>query len=80
MPLTPDSQTLLLLCSHLGLSSEPEFPPLTLREWNPLVRKLQAASLRPADLLNLSHADIQTQLELSTEHATRWIDFFIPEF
>ncbi|OGO73490.1 MAG: hypothetical protein A3K41_15855 [Chloroflexi bacterium RIFOXYD12_FULL_57_15] len=44
---------------------------MTLREWNPLVRKLQAASLRPADLLNLSHADIQTQLELSTEHATR---------
>jgi len=71
MTLTPDSQTLLLLCSHLGLPSEPEFPPLTLREWNPLARKLQSASLRPADLLNLSHANIQTQLELSTEHATR---------
>ena len=71
MPLTHDSQSLLLLCSHLGLSSDPEFPPLTLREWNPLARKLQAVSLRPADLLNLSQADLQTQLELSTEHATR---------
>jgi predicted Rossmann fold nucleotide-binding protein DprA/Smf involved in DNA uptake len=71
MPLTHDSQSLLLLCSHLGLPSDPESPPLTLREWNPLARKLQAASLRPADLLNLSQADLQTQLELSTEHATR---------
>ena len=71
MPLTHDSQSLLLLCSHLGLPSAPEFPPFTLREWNPLARKLQAASLRPADLLNLSQADLQTLLELSTEHATR---------
>ena len=71
MPLTPDAQTLLLLCSHLGLPPEPEFPPLTLREWNPLARKLQAASLRPVDLLNRSQADLQTYLELTTEHATR---------
>lgn len=70
MTLSPDSQALLLLCSHLGLSSEPEFPPLTLREWNPLARKMQAASLRPADLLGLLQADLQTRLELSTEHAT----------
>jgi len=71
MPLTPDAQTILLLCSHLGLPPEPEFPPLTLREWNPLARKLQAASLRPVDLLNRSQADLQTHLELTTEHATR---------
>ena len=45
--------------------------PLTLREWNPLARKLQAASLRPADLLGLSQTDLQTRLELTTEHATR---------
>ncbi len=71
MTLTPDSQAILLLCSHLGLPSEPEFPPLTLREWNPFVRKMQAASFRPADLLDLSHADLQNILHLSTEHATR---------
>jgi predicted Rossmann fold nucleotide-binding protein DprA/Smf involved in DNA uptake len=71
MTLTPDSQAILLLCSHLGLPSEPEFPPLTLREWNPLVRKMQAASLRPADLLGISQADLQNQLDLPTQHATR---------
>ena len=69
--ISSDSQTLLLLCSQLGLHSEPEFSPLTLREWNPLARKIQAASLRPADLLNFSQADLQTHLELSTEQATR---------
>lgn len=71
MTLSSDSQALLLLCSQLGLPSEPEFPPLTLREWNPLVRKMQAASLRPADLLGFSQADLQARLELSTEHAIR---------
>lgn len=69
--ISPDSQTLLLLCSQLGLPSEPEFSSLTLREWNPLARKLQALSLRPADLLDLSQAELQTKFELSTEHATR---------
>lgn len=69
--ISPDSQTLLLLCSQLGLPSQPEFSPLTLREWNPLARKLQALSLRPADLLDLSQAALQTRLELSTKHATR---------
>lgn len=66
-----DSQTLLLLCSQLGLPSEPEFSPLTLREWNPLARKLQASSLRPADLLNFSQVELQTNLALLTEHAIR---------
>ena len=69
--ISSDSQTLLLLCSQLGLSSDPEFSPLTLREWNPIARKMQTASLRPADLLNFLQADLQTRLELSTEHATR---------
>ncbi|MEW5941404.1 MAG: DNA-processing protein DprA [Chloroflexota bacterium] len=71
MPLTLDSQTLLLLCSQLVLPANPEFPPLTLREWNPLARKLQTASLRPADLLDLSQQDLQTKLDLPTEHVTR---------
>jgi len=69
--ISSDSQTLLLLCSQLGLPSEPEFSPLTLREWNPLARKLQALSLRPADLLDLSQTELQTRFELSKEHATR---------
>jgi len=71
MTLTPDSQALLLLCSHLGLPADPEFPPLTLREWNLLVRKMQAASLRPADFLDLSNRDLQTKLDVPMENATR---------
>ncbi len=68
--MNPDSLTLLLLCSQLGLDDD-SLKPLTLREWNPLARRLQAASLRPADLLGLSQTDLQTRLELTTEHATR---------
>ena len=71
MTLTPDSQTLLLLCSHLGLPSDPEFPPLTLREWNPLARKFQSANLRPGALLDWGASDLQTKLDIPTEHATR---------
>lgn len=71
MTLSSDSQTLLLLCSQLGLPSEPEFPPLTLREWNPLARKLQSADLRPADLLGLSRSDLQIKLDIPAEYAAR---------
>jgi len=68
--MNPDSLSLLLLCSQLGLDDE-SVKPLTLREWNPLVRRLQAASLRPSDLLGLSQANLQTRLDLPTEHAAR---------
>lgn len=71
MTLSPDSQALLLLCSHLGLSSSPEFAPLTLKDWNPLAKKLQALSMRPAALLGLSSKEIMNQLSLSDEEAER---------
>jgi predicted Rossmann fold nucleotide-binding protein DprA/Smf involved in DNA uptake len=48
-----DSQTLLLLCSQLGLPSEPEFLPLTLREWNQLAITSKEA-IRLAQLLERS--------------------------
>ena len=68
--ISPDSQALLLLCSHLGLSTDPEVAPLTLREWNPLTRKLQTANLRPASLLGWSISDFQTQLALAADEST----------
>lgn len=61
MTLSPDSLALLLLCSQLGLDDD-SVKPLTLREWNPLVRRLQAASLRPSDLLAVSTSDSPLQL------------------
>lgn len=71
MTLSPDSQVILLLCSHLGLSSDPDTAPFTLRDWNPLARKLQTSSLRPGALLDLSEQDLISQLGLSSEEAGR---------
>ncbi|MEW5939194.1 MAG: DNA-processing protein DprA, partial [Chloroflexota bacterium] len=66
----PDSLTLLLLCSQLGLDDD-SVKSLTLREWNPLVRKMQAASIRPSDLLGFSQPDLRTRLDLDKEFLTR---------
>lgn len=71
MMLSPDSQVTLLLCSHLGLSSDPDTVPFTLRDWNPLARKLQASFLRPGALLDLSEQELMSQLGLSSEEAGR---------
>ncbi len=65
-----DSFTLLLLCSQLGLDDD-SAKPLTLREWNPLVRKMQAASLRPSDLPRLSDSDLRSKLDLDEQLVTR---------
>ncbi len=72
MILSPDSQAMLLLCSRLGLSNDPEAAPLTLREWNPLARKLAASSLaRPGALLGLGGPDLQRALDLTEPEAQR---------
>ena len=72
MTLSPDSQAMLLLCSRLGLSNDPEAIPLTLRDWNPLARKLAASSLaRPGALLGLGGPDLQRALDLSEPEAQR---------
>lgn len=68
MTLSPDSLALLLLCSQLGVDDD-SAKPMTLREWNPLVRGLQAASLRPSDLLAVSTGD--SPMQLSPDEATR---------
>lgn len=69
MILSPDSQVILLLCSHLGLPSDSDTAPFTLRDWNPLARKLQANTLRLGALLVLSEQDLVTQLSTSSEEA-----------
>jgi DNA processing protein len=70
MTLSPDALVLMLLCSQLGLE-DLSIKPLTLREWNPLVRRLQAANFRPADLMDLTTTDMQTQLGLAVDDAVR---------
>jgi len=69
--IAPDAQVLLLLCSHLGLTSDLQPAPLKSNEWNQLARKLQAANLRPAALLEWRAAELQTQLSLTTAEAER---------
>ena len=72
MALSADAQAILLLCSHLGLPPNPDPAPLTLRDWNPLMRKILASSLqRPGALLGLRVSDLQTRLEISIEEAER---------
>lgn len=71
MTISADSQAILLLCSHLGLSSGSEIAPLTLRDWNPLAKKLQSLSLRPASLLMRSAEDLQNLLSIGSEEAER---------
>jgi len=68
--MNPDSLALLLLCSQLGLDDD-STKPLTLREWNPLVRKMQAASLRPSDLLHISEPDLRLKLDLEEQLTSR---------
>lgn len=71
MNLTADAQAILLLCSHLGMGTPPSPAPLTLKDWNPLERRLQSAALSPGWLLGKNAADLQTALDLSETEAER---------
>jgi len=72
MELTADSQAVILLCSHLGLPEAPEFKPLTLREWNSLVRRLLDSAVKsPGGLLGAEEETLRTQLMLSEGEARR---------
>ncbi len=73
MKLSDDSQVILLLCSQLGLTVGSEITALTLREWNPLARKIAASHLkRPAALLGLAAQSIAQQLDVPREEADRY--------
>ncbi|HJW89484.1 MAG TPA: DNA-processing protein DprA [Anaerolineales bacterium] len=68
---TPDSLVLLLICSRLALPKDSDLACLPLREWNPLVRRLQIAGLSPGALLDRRAADIQALISISPEQAAR---------
>ena len=72
MELTADSQVVALLCSRLGLPEAPEFKPLTLREWNRLVRRLVDSPLEsPGALLETNKDALESHLMLSDGEAQR---------
>jgi len=66
-----NSQVILLLCSHLGVEPGDENAPLTLREWNPLARKLLEAGSQPGDLLEWGKSDMIVRLGLLDEEVAR---------
>jgi len=70
MTLSPDSLALLLLCSQLVVD-DGSAKPLTLREWNPLARKLQSLNLRPGALLGWSVTDLQAQFAITSDESDR---------
>jgi predicted Rossmann fold nucleotide-binding protein DprA/Smf involved in DNA uptake len=72
MIISLDSQAMLLLCSHIGLSSDSNYTSLTLKEWNPLAKKLLSSSARPGDLIGLTVQEIQNLLDILPEQAERY--------
>lgn len=71
MKLTDDSFALFLLCSHLGLSDEPDAKPLSAREWNQLESKLAANSFSVTDLPGSSARQIKSTLQIDDHEAAR---------
>jgi predicted Rossmann fold nucleotide-binding protein DprA/Smf involved in DNA uptake len=71
MTLSADSQAVLLLCSSIGLSSRSDTAPLSLKDWNPLAKKLQSLSLRPAALLGKTQPELKDLLALNETEIKR---------
>jgi predicted Rossmann fold nucleotide-binding protein DprA/Smf involved in DNA uptake len=72
--LSPDSQATVLLCSYLALPKdvEPEHRPLSLNEWNELVRAIRGSGLnRPSALLGKSATELCDVVGLDTRLAER---------
>jgi predicted Rossmann fold nucleotide-binding protein DprA/Smf involved in DNA uptake len=72
MTISPDSQAILLLCTHIGLLSNSDYSPLTLKEWGPLAKKLQSTSMRPGDLLGLPPEETQNRLGVNPKESERY--------
>jgi predicted Rossmann fold nucleotide-binding protein DprA/Smf involved in DNA uptake len=72
MRLSPDSEAVLLLTSHVGLGSRPEPAPLGLRQWNQLWRRLSSLGLAgPGSLLGLDAQQIRGLADLPQEEVDR---------
>ena len=75
--LTPDTQTVLLLCGDLGQRGGNGLKPLGLRQYNALASWLKTQGLRPGDLLNsegrTSLAGLQAP-EVNSDRVTPLLD------
>ena len=63
MMLTADSQVMVSLCSHIGLTSQLDISSFSTREWNVLSKKLGQHGLRPEDLLQLETEQLDSLID-----------------
>lgn len=71
MIVSADSQAILSLCSHLGLSYQSEAIPLSTKEWNLVAKKIHVNKLQPEDLLHLTQSELNDLLEQGAQFAER---------
>ena len=74
MMVSADSQVILSLCSHLGLSYQFDATPLSTKEWNLVARKIHVNKLQPEDLLHLRQSVLNDLLEQDERFANRITD------
>jgi DNA processing protein len=72
MHLSDQSFALFLLCSHLGLSDEPEAKPLSVREWNRVESTLASSSTSLANLPGSTADQIKSILDVDLHEAERF--------
>lgn len=72
VPLSPDSQAILLLCSTLALPKGATAKPLAPKEWSSLAASIHGSELRtPGALLGLDAGDLAGSLGVSPETGDR---------
>jgi predicted Rossmann fold nucleotide-binding protein DprA/Smf involved in DNA uptake len=71
MTLSANSLVVLALCSHLGLSSEPDPAPLKPKEWSQLGNQLKSVSIQFADLLEYSATQLNSLLQIPENDSLR---------
>lgn len=71
MILSADSQVILSMCSHLGLSYQSEAIPLSTKEWNLVAKKIDLNNLQPEDLLHLTQSELNDILEQDARFSER---------
>lgn len=58
MKYTDNEMSIILLCSHIGITKDADIKPLTLGEWNGFVTRLIDNKLEPSMVYNINEKDI----------------------
>jgi len=69
LPLSPDTEAILLLCGRFGSERGDQASPLTQKEYEALTRWLLERKLRPADLLNADSSLLAELVQARLDHA-----------